>query len=186
MEVAHKGTGATPLTRAKWLDHGLASLTAHGPSALKADKLAHSLGVSRGSFYWHFKNLADFHAALLHHWLDVTVGQVVADLTHPRTPRQRIHALVERAANNDAGDLERAVRAWALQADDVQRMVSEVDAQRVGYLRSCLDEMAPRANNQARALVLYMMAVGTAMVAPTLSSSRRQQVIDELMHIVDR
>ena len=37
-----------------WLDHGLRTLTASGVEGLKVERMAKALGVSRGSFYWHF------------------------------------------------------------------------------------------------------------------------------------
>jgi AcrR family transcriptional regulator len=53
------------LTAKDWLDQGLKALTKSGFTALKAEPLAKAIGVSRGSFYWHFADIAAFHAAIL-------------------------------------------------------------------------------------------------------------------------
>ena len=55
------------LTKMQWLDHGLKTLAHSGASLLKAGTLAKSLGVTRGSFYWHFADVEDFHRQLLSH-----------------------------------------------------------------------------------------------------------------------
>ena len=56
------------LTRSAWLDHGLRILARQGAEALKVGALATGLQVSRGSFYWHFKDISDFRLQLLHRW----------------------------------------------------------------------------------------------------------------------
>src|SRR5689334_18004652 len=45
------------LAAADWVKAGLKALAADGVGALKADLLAKSLGISRGSFYWHFADI---------------------------------------------------------------------------------------------------------------------------------
>src|SRR5262247_806299 len=50
------------LTAQDWIDFALTTLAQEGFDALKADVLARKLGISRGSFYWHFSDLGTFHA----------------------------------------------------------------------------------------------------------------------------
>ena len=59
---------------------GLKALAAKGAGALKAESLAKSMGVSRGSFYWHFADIAAFRTAILAHWREVSAERVIADL----------------------------------------------------------------------------------------------------------
>src|SRR5580704_10880646 len=62
------GIMSEQLSARDWLDLGLKVLARSGFAALKAEKLAKMMGVSRGSFYWHFADIAAFHAAILKHW----------------------------------------------------------------------------------------------------------------------
>src|SRR5947199_7986044 len=78
---------ADQLSANDWLDLGLKTLTRNGFTALKAEPLAKAMGVSRGSFYWHFADIGAFHAAILKHWSDVATEQVIAGLE--ATPRDR-------------------------------------------------------------------------------------------------
>ena len=68
------------LSAQDWLDRGLKALAAKGAGALKAELLAKSMGVSRGSFYWHFADIAAFRTAILAHWREVSAERVIADL----------------------------------------------------------------------------------------------------------
>src|SRR6266851_8625394 len=68
------------LSAKDWLDQGLKTLAERGFTALKAEPLAKALGVSRGSFYWHFADIGAFHAAILTHWREVAAEQIIANV----------------------------------------------------------------------------------------------------------
>src|SRR5215510_8697431 len=79
--VGHQGNiMSDQLSATDWLDEGLRTLAANGFTALKADPLAKQLGVSRGSFYWHFRDVDAFHAALLARWREIATERIIADL----------------------------------------------------------------------------------------------------------
>src|SRR5271166_2476814 len=48
------------LTKEDWIRHGLRTLANEGAHALKVGPMATKLKVSRGSFYWHFRDIPDF------------------------------------------------------------------------------------------------------------------------------
>ena len=47
-----------------WIQAGFAILADGGPNALRVDRLCERLGVTKGSFYWHFADLAAYRDAL--------------------------------------------------------------------------------------------------------------------------
>ena len=71
---------ADQLSAKDWLDQGLKALAEGGFTALKAEPLAKIMGVSRGSFYWHFADVEAFHKAILRHWRDVAAERIIADV----------------------------------------------------------------------------------------------------------
>jgi AcrR family transcriptional regulator len=71
---------ADQLSAKDWLDQGLKTLAESGFTALKAEPLAKALGVSRGSFYWHFADIGAYHAAILKHWREVAAEQIIANV----------------------------------------------------------------------------------------------------------
>jgi AcrR family transcriptional regulator len=64
-EMSHGTNMSDQLSAKDWVDQGLKALASRGFTALKAEPLAKTLRVSRGSFYWHFADIAAFHAAIL-------------------------------------------------------------------------------------------------------------------------
>lgn len=59
---------STPLDAEAWIDAGFEALAEGGIDAVRIDPLAKSLGVTRGSFYWHFTDRAALHQAMLKEW----------------------------------------------------------------------------------------------------------------------
>jgi AcrR family transcriptional regulator len=74
-ELSQDASMADQLSAADWLDQGLKTLAQSGFTALKAEPLARAMGVSRGSFYWHFADIGAFHAAILRHWREVAASR---------------------------------------------------------------------------------------------------------------
>src|SRR5438477_10906242 len=68
------------LSAKNWLDQGLKALASRGFTALKAEPLAKAMGVSRGSFYWHFADIGAFHAAILARWHEVAAEQIIVNV----------------------------------------------------------------------------------------------------------
>ncbi|MDX8352603.1 TetR/AcrR family transcriptional regulator [Cognatiyoonia sp. IB215182] len=153
------------LSRKDWLKHGLRALVVGGPGTLKADVLAKQLGVSRGSFYWHFRNLADFHDALLAYWQTTSTQAVIEGLTADVPQKDRLFVLVQRALSADTS-LERAMRLWAANAPAVASVLAEVDRERINYLGSLLTEHDVSTSDAVeRAKLIYWTYLGRMDVA---------------------
>ncbi len=154
----------TRLKRQDWINSGLRTLATEGASALKVGTMAAQQGVSRGSFYWHFRDFADFRSQLLQAWRDRTVDQVIREFDDDNSGPGRLQRLVKRAFFGKRG-LDRAVRIWAADEPAVAAMVVEVDARRVGYMaKLLLDAGVDAEQAQPRAAFLYWAYLGQAIV----------------------
>lgn len=128
------------LGRNDWLKAGFKALTARGAEALRVEALARGLKVSKGSFYWHFKDLPDLKQAMISHWREVATFAVIADVSDGAPDaRAQLRALVAFAtgpATDDYGgpEVEAAVRAWGRSAPDVAGVVREVDTVRLAFV----------------------------------------------------
>ncbi len=155
---------ASHLTKTKWLDHGLAALAASGPQSLKAEPLCKSLNVSRGSFYWHFRNIAQFHTDLLDHWRRLRTEGIIAEIDRTADDNDRLQRLMRRAISEE-DPLERAVRSWAAQDRSVADAVALVDKIRLDYLAELLAKAGvPVRQAQARAAFIYWANLGRNMM----------------------
>lgn len=159
------------LTRSDWIAHGLRTLAGEGPGALRVGPMAERLKVSRGSFYWHFADVAAFRTALLEQWrLDAT--RAVIDELETRIPEADRLASLMRRAFAAGRALDRALRSWAAGDAEVAGVVDAVDAERIGYIAGLLEAGgidAARAASRAR--LIYWAWLGQAMMTdPALST----------------
>ncbi|MEM9852904.1 MAG: TetR/AcrR family transcriptional regulator [Pseudomonadota bacterium] len=151
------------LSREDWLSLGLATLEVEGFTALKADKLTRKAGVTRGSFYGYFADVAAFHAAVLEAWSDGS-RKIAAKLAS-LPAEERLKGLISASAET-SGALERAVRAWAQSDPMAARAVAALDAFRIETLIATFEDLglAP-SDARTRAKLLYAAAMG-AMIVP--------------------
>ncbi|MBY4675794.1 TetR/AcrR family transcriptional regulator [Marinobacterium arenosum] len=129
-------------TRDNWLVRGLEILTTHGPEHLKIDRLCRHLQVTKGSFYHHFGNRADYIDALLDHWQRINTEQIIAEVDDIGPLEARSGALDLLACAADSGP-ERAIRGWSQYEPLVADRVAEVDRQRVDYLCRLIGPQLP-------------------------------------------
>src|SRR3954462_3717660 len=173
---------AEQLTADDWIKQGLKALARDGFTALKADPLAKAMGVSRGSFYWHFADLGAFHAALLKRWRQIAAEQIIAEIeTDSAEP---LKALLRRTFGARL-DLERAVRNWAAFDAAAQAAVRAIDRRRIDYIEQLLEKrgLAP-ATTQARAQIMYWTFLGFALSGTPVPAARLQGLLDEIMRMV--
>ncbi|NOK62423.1 MAG: hypothetical protein GFH27_549293n157 [Chloroflexi bacterium AL-W] len=170
------------LSKEQWLDHGLAQLAQSGFTVLKADKLAKSLGVSRGSFYWHFKDIADFHAAVLERWREVAVNAVIIDIEQQDLPAEvKLRRLINIAVGR-TGALEQAMRAWAFSDSVVNETVATIDAQRLAYIQTLLQALGlNEATAITRSYVIYCSYLGRRLLSHPLLAEQQAALIEELI-----
>jgi AcrR family transcriptional regulator len=168
------------LAAGDWVKAGLKALAADGVGSLKADLLAKSLGISRGSFYWHFTDIGAFHAAVLARWREITAEAVIADLDRVVPRGDRLRSLLRRAFTADAA-LEIAVRAWAVTDAQARAAVAAVDRRRLAYLEDILAAAGVgSAAAFARARILYWAYLGFALSRPKLARQQLETLLTEL------
>ncbi len=158
-------TAKPRLSAEDWILAGFRSLVEQGPGALKAEPLARKLGTTKGSFYWHFKDVADFHARLLSYWEEKAFLAVTEVVTREASPVARMEALIVQASEGDPKHgghaAEPALRAWAASAPQVAEAVHRVDEQRLAFLRQTLAALDLTNPDFARLLYGAYIGMGT-------------------------
>ncbi|MBT1511345.1 TetR/AcrR family transcriptional regulator [Bradyrhizobium sp. SRL28] len=171
------------LSAKDWLDQGLKALASRGFTALKAEPLAKAMGVSRGSFYWHFADIAAFHAAILARWHEVAAEQIIANVEAASNDENPLARLLRRVFGERLM-LERAVRTWASVDPAARAAVQAIDRRRLGYVEGLLTQSGLSAEiARTRAQILYWAFLGFALSDQPLPKTRQQAVIDELVRM---
>lgn len=129
------------LSRETWLEEAL-HVIADDPTHLRIDELAARLGVSKGSFYWHFENRNDFVHALAEYWRDVDTVAVVEFIeSDPGTAAERLRKLMGFIAEHRPARYDLPIRALARIEPDILPIVREADEIRLQCLRRLFSEL---------------------------------------------
>jgi len=162
------GADTGPLTRERWAAQALRALAQGGLSAVAIEPLARQLGVTKGSFYWHFKNRdALIAAALARLEHNNTVAIAEFEVRYPE-PRARLRALFVAAFEPSA--LGGLLLKLASHRDHpvIGPVLARVTAARLDYLERIFVEIGSdptAARNQAR--LTYSAYVGHYQLAST-------------------
>jgi AcrR family transcriptional regulator len=174
---------ADQLSAKDWLDQGLKALAESGFTALKAEPLAKTMGVSRGSFYWHFADVEAFHRAILRHWRDVAAERIIADVEAAADEGDPLQLLLRRVFGERLA-LESAVRSWAAVDRAAKSAVQAIDRRRLSYVESLLGASGLSVDvARARAQILYWAFLGFALSDKPLPRAQQQSVLEEMLRI---
>ncbi len=155
------------LTPLDWIKAGFRALCEGGPQAIRAERIAKELQVSKGSFYWHFKTVDDLKRQMLEAWKQRATERTISDLEDSQLPpKEKLFALIERATGSESQSyggriVEAAIRDWGRYDARAAGMVAEVDALRLSYLRDRLSECGLQQEACAtNAAILYGALIG--------------------------
>ena len=148
--------------------------------------MATTLKVSRGSFYWHFRDIADFRSQVLQSWQERTTDQVIRDLEAAKAEPDRLKHLMRRAFVVKRG-LDRAIRSWAAEDEKVATLVASVDASRVAYIAKLLVAAGVESRRaRARAAFMYWAYLGQTIVMDPRHSSISALAMDEISDLFEK
>jgi AcrR family transcriptional regulator len=174
------------LTKTDWIEHGLRTLASDGASALKVGPMARQLEVSRGSFYWHFRDIADFRSQVLQFWQERTTEQVIRDLEAAKAEPDRLKHLIRRAFVAKRS-LERTIRSWAAEDKGVAAIVAAVDTRRVSYIAKMLVAAGVESRRALpRAAFIYWAYLGQPIVMDPRHASIPASALDEISDLFER
>jgi AcrR family transcriptional regulator len=164
--------------RGAWVDASLQALAAGGPDAVRVETLAAGLGVSKGGFYWHFKNRQALIDEMLGTWEQATVDDVIARVdAGPGDPRSKLRELFELAPSADFA-VELALRDWARRDKQIAKRLRRVDDRRLEWLRSLFGEFCPDEDEvEARTMLAYSLMIGSYFVSGKHDGKSHQDVL---------
>lgn len=167
-----------------WIDAGFEVLDAGGRDALKIDRLCEHLGVTKGSFYWHFASMSAYRDALIEEWSQLSgrehpVSRASADLP----PRQRLSLMTKALVSPRHRRLERVMREWARTDAAVAASVAAADRRALAVVRQAFAELGFDPDEaDLRAQLTFAAGLGFLQMGGStsrrLTSARRERVLD--------
>jgi AcrR family transcriptional regulator len=177
------------LTRDDWLDAAFQAAITGGFGAVRVLTLADTLGVSRGSFYWHFADHAELVNALIDRWYQREQAAdkrlLQGDLPDPASRILQIldNAIAHSVEEREFDRFEQALRSLASKDTAVAKLLEKVDRKRLQLVHTHYAELVKN-DEKARELsaLFYLAVVGSheAMNRPASSA----KVSDYLKSII--
>ncbi len=148
-----------PLNKQDWLEAARIAMAEQGVKGVKVEVLARHLGVSKGSFYWHFKNRAALLQDLLDYWAQTT-DWLIEQASLEITPETRLEHLFK-AISKLGVTGEDAIHTWAKHDATVAKCLREVETKRLSFLQTLFVEQgfSDEEANQ-RAELCYLTFLG--------------------------
>ena len=177
-----KKSSESKLGRQDWITAGLMVLAEGGVEAVRVEPLAKRINMTKGSFYWHFKNRNDLLDAILAEWVEIDTNGIIEQVNQiDADPKTKLLRLFELAiANNEQipgladGRIENAIRAWAMNDQKVAELIAHVDQQRINYTKALfLDLGFSEAEAMVRTRLAYHALIGELTIGVQTNQANR-------------
>ncbi|MDX1549634.1 TetR/AcrR family transcriptional regulator [Novilysobacter spongiicola] len=163
------------LSAEDWAQAALDLIAEQGVAAVAVEPLARRLGVTKGSFYWHFPSREALLVAALERWEKVEQEQVFGQLEVIADPRARLRALFDLVAHEYKSHVVYSELLKALDHPVVQPVIGRVSQRRFDYLTASFRQAGlPRTEAQHRARLAYAAYVGFLQLNLQLHHARLQ------------
>ncbi len=158
-----------------WAQAALDMIAEQGVAAVAVEPLARRLGVTKGSFYWHFPSREALLVAALERWEKVEQETVFGQLEPISDPRERLRALFTLVAHEFKSHVIYSELLKALDHPAVQPVIGRVSERRLEYLAASFRQAGlSRTDAGHRARLLYAAYVGFLQLNLQLHQARMQ------------
>ena len=170
----------TRTPRTSWIQEGLRALGVGGPDAVRIEKLAQALGVTKGGFYWHFDDRPALLEEMLDAWerlvVDEVMERVEAGGGDARAKLRRLFALA--SSSRDLMKIELAVRDWARRDKAVAKRLRRIDNRRMEYMRSLFGDFCTDEDEvEIRCMLVMSLFIGNHFMVADHGPRSRAEVL---------
>jgi len=187
MAVPYKLTQDTSsLSRDGWIDRALDRLAVDGIDKVLIAPLARELGVTKGSFYWHFKDRQDLLDAMLTRWEGVGTVNIIDQVDKAGgTADERLRRTIELSMEQVSVRLEPALRQWGRRDKKVRAALRRVDEQRLLFLKKLFGQLCgDEIEAEARSWLLYSLITGRHLVAAKPAHIERKDLLQTCLAVL--
>ena len=171
-----KKSGIDRQSKKSWLDAALQALASGGVDKVRVESLAKNLGVTKGSFYWHFKDREQFLDELLSFWAEQSTQTVITNPNYPTDSKERVRAVAEDIVRRDLGKMDPHIRSWTQYDKRRGKVVAKIDKMRFEFLRDLFSAAGFSITGASlRSQSLYRYVLGEQFISVRESMGQRVQ-----------
>ena len=172
-QTDHKPERSPRLNAEDWANAALDQIADSGLAAVSVESLARRIGVTKGSFYWHFRSREALLHAALERWERIEQETVFGQLEAISDPRERLRALFRLVAHEVRSHIIYSELLKALDHPAVKPVIERVSKQRLDYLTASFRQAGlGRVEAQHRARLTYAAYVGFLQLSLQLHQPR--------------
>jgi len=178
----------TRLSADDWEQAALDLIAAQGVSAVAVEPLARQLGVTKGSFYWHFPTREALLKAALERWENQDVDTLLSQVEPIADPRERLCELFRRTGREAKSHVIYSALLRALDHPLVQPVMARVSQRRMDFLTRAYRQVGMNRSVAAhRARLAYAAYVGFLQLALQLGMPRLEHAEFDayVQHVID-
>lgn len=173
--AVQKPERAGRLSADDWAAAALDLIAEQGVAAVAVEPLARRLGVTKGSFYWHFPSREALLVAALERWEKMEQDLLFGELEPITDPRARLRALFTLVAHEYKSHVVYSELIKAMDHPAVQPVIARVSERRLEYLTASFRQAGlARSDARHRAQLLYAAYVGFLQLNLQLHQTRMQ------------
>ncbi len=161
------------LSSSDWEQAALDLLAEQGVAAVAVEPLARRLGVTKGSFYWHFPSREALLKSALELWEKQDQEAVFDQIDAIDDPRERLYALFRRTSREIRSHVIYSHLLKAMDQPVVQPLMERVSTRRVNYLLTGYRSLGmSRRDAMNRARLAYAAYIGILQMMLQLKTMR--------------
>jgi AcrR family transcriptional regulator len=150
---------ASPLQPEDWIRAAFARLSSEGIDAVRIELLARDLGVSKGSFYWHFVDREELLGRMFDRWENDEIAWLDETVITPKAAA-RWARFVRHCTDPQLARLESAMRTWSRRDERIAARIAAIEKRRIAHISSVLRAIgfaAPAAESWAETTLLVYL-----------------------------
>ena len=175
------------LSAADWEQAAVELIAEKGVQAVAIEPLARRMGITKGSFYWHFPNRESLLEQALQRWEEHDARNLNKSLGEINQPRDRLISFFRRVGKEKLTHEVYSALCAAAGHPQVEPVLERVANRRMAHLSAAFREMGMpenQANNQAR--LTYSVYLGFLQLqrqhqTPSLSSDEFEAYIEHVI-----
>lgn len=129
-----------------WVEAGFQLLAQGGIDSVRVDRISKKIGLTRGSFYWHFKNRAELLDAMLELWQQVANKDIINLIEQEKSnPNKKLSSLLKLSTQHPSAKYggkftEMSIRVWGANSPKAAKIIAQIDAERTAFIHTLLIE----------------------------------------------